>query len=201
MAELEVGGRFGRLYGFLDWPLRVAALNVMWLMGVLAGLVVAGLAPATAALYVVLRDYFENRSPRPWGDFWRYWRSGLVSSQPVLGIPLVTSWVVFFYTLATRGTPLVFGMTVLALGYAATLLLLPAALAHLDLPATQTWKATVVLAWRQPVPTLVTAVTSILAAAVAWFTMPAAIPLFFPALPALLGTLTVRRALSAKRRS
>ncbi|MBB5785650.1 YesL family protein [Jiangella mangrovi] len=196
MAEVRVGGRYGRLYGWLDWPARLAGLNLLWLLGVLAGLVLFGLAPATAALYAVLRGYVLDRSPRMWRDFWAVWRASLVSSQPVLGLPILTVWVVVFYLLLSRSTPFAWAMAVVAAGYLATLLQLPAVVAHLDLPVVRSWQVTAEVAWRRPLPTLGVAVLVAGLAAGAWSTTPAALPLLFPALPALLATLTVQRGLS-----
>ncbi|TDD69327.1 DUF624 domain-containing protein [Jiangella aurantiaca] len=196
MADIEVGGRFGRLYGYLDWPVRLAVLNLLWLLGVLAGLVLFGLAPATAALYAVLRAYVLDRSPRLWHDYWAAWRSSLRSSQLVLGVPILTVWVVVFYLLLSRSTPLVWGMAVLAAGYLATLLQLPAVVAHVDLPAVRSWQVTAEVAWRRPLATVAVAVLVVVLAVGGWLTTPAAVPLFFPALPALLATLTVQRGLA-----
>ncbi|PZF85748.1 DUF624 domain-containing protein [Jiangella anatolica] len=195
MADIEVGGRFGRLYGYLDWPVRLAALNLLWLLGVLAGLVLFGLAPATAALYSVLRAYLLDRSPRLWRDFWAAWRSSLRSSQVVLGVPILTVWVVVFYLLLARSTPFVAGMAVLAAGYLATLLQLPAVVAHVDLPVLRSWQVTAEVAWRRPLVTVAVAALVMGLAVGGWLTTPAAVPLFFPALPALLATITVQRAL------
>ena len=196
MAELRVGGRFGRLYGYLDWPARLAGLNLLWLLGVLAGLVVFGLAPATAALYAVLREYVLGRSPRLWRDFWAAWRASLVSSQLVLGVPILTVWVVVFYLLLSRSTPFAVAMALLAAGYLATLMQLPAVVAHVALPALRSWQVTAEVAWRRPLATVGVAVLVVVLAVGGWLTTPAAVPLLFPAVPALLATLTVQRGLA-----
>jgi uncharacterized membrane protein YesL len=196
MAEVRLGGRFGRLYGFLDWPARLAGLNLLWLLGVLAGLVLFGLAPATAALYTVLRAYVLDRSPRMWRDFWAAWRASLASSQLVLGVPILTVWVVVFYLLLARSTPFAAGMAVLAAGYLATLLQLPAVVAHVALPVVRSWQLTAELAWRRPLPTVGVAALVVVLAVGGWLTTPAAVPLLFPALPALLATMTVQRGLA-----
>ncbi len=196
MAEVEIGGRFGRLYGFLDWPARLAALNVLWLLGVLAGLVLFGLAPATAALYSVLRAYVLDRSPRLWHDYWAAWRASLRSSQVVLGLPILTVWVVVFYLLLSRSTPFAVGMAVLAAGFLATLLQLPAVVAHVDLPVVRSWQVAAEVAWRRPLVTVAVAALVVGLAVGGWLTTPAAVALFFPALPALIATVTVQRALA-----
>lgn len=195
MPDVEIGGRFGRLYGFLDWPLRLVGLNLLWILGVLAGLVVGGLAPSTLALYAVVREYVRGGSPRMWHDFWGHWRAGLASSQVPLGLPILTVWVVAFYLLLSRQTPFAIVMAVLAAGYLATLLQLPAVMAHLDLRVPAVWQVALEVAWRRPLATLGMTVLVVALVVLAWFASPAALPLFFPALPALLATLQLRRAL------
>lgn len=195
MPEVEIGGRFGRLYTWLDWPVRLVGLNLLWILGVLAGLVVAGLAPSTHALYALQRAYLLGRSPRMWRDFWSQWRAHLPASQPALGVPLLTLWVLVFYLLAARGTPLAPGLAVLLFLYLATLLQLPAVLAHLDVGPVRAWRITIVLAWKRPGTTLGAALLAAALVAGAWFLTPAALPFFVPALPALLGTLAARRTL------
>lgn len=195
MPDIEVGGRFGRLYGWLDWPIRLVGLNVLWVAGVLAGLVIGGLAPSTSALYSVLRGYLLRRPVRLWPDFWAAWRRGIWSSQLVLGVPLLTVWVLVFYLLAARGTPLVFGLAVVLVLYVATLLQLPAVAAHLDLAPVAVWRASVEVAWRRPLPTLGVAGLVGVIVLGAWFTTPAALPLFVPAVPALLATVVSRAGL------
>ncbi|MCG5219152.1 DUF624 domain-containing protein [Streptosporangium soli] len=195
MPEVEVRGRFGRLYGWLDWPARLAGLNLLWILGVLAGLVVGGLAPSTLALYEVLRGHLRGRSPRMWRDFWSAWRRHLLSAQVAFGVPLLTVWVLVFYLLAARGTPLVYGMAVLLSLYLATLLQLPAVLVHMEPAPVRAWLVTVEVAWRRPAGTLGVAGLVVVLVAGGWFVTPAALPFFVPALPALLATMAARRGL------
>lgn len=197
MSDLEFGGRFDRVSAFFDWPVRLVAANLLWILGVLAGVVVAGLAPASLAMYSLLREYLLGRRPRLWHDFWATWRRAMTSSQLVIGLPMLTVVVVGFYLFASRGTPFVFAMTVVAVGYLATLLQLPAVAVSLNLPVTDTWKATIAIAWRQPLHTLGAAILIVAMMVGAWFVAPAALPLFFPALPALLASLIVCRGLQA----
>lgn len=195
MAEVEFEGRFGRAYRILDWPLRLVGLNLLWLLGVLAGLVVGGLAPSTQALYALLLAYLRGEQVRPWSDFWRVWRATLGSAQLVIGMPLLTVAVVGFYVYASSGTPFAVAAVLLALAYLATLIQLPAAVAGLDLPMIKTWQATVALAWRQPLHTLGATLLSTALAVGAWFIAPAALVVIIPSVPALLATLIVRRGI------
>ena len=191
--EVEFRGRFGRLYRLLDWPLRLAGLNLLWLAGVLAGGVVAGASPATVALFALLREYLLGRQPRPWHDFWRHWRAEFVRSQFRLGVPLLTLWVFLFYLLAARGTPIVAAVAVLGLAYLGALIYLPAVLAHFELPAVPAWRTAALAAWRAPLWTIgLGSALAVLTLAVL-VAVPVAIPFFLPSVPATLIMLVALR--------
>jgi len=194
---VTVGGRFGRLYRLLDWPLRLVGLNLLWLAGVLAGGVVAGISPATVALFALLREYQRGDSPRPWQDFWRHWRVEFGRSQLRLGLPLLTLWVFVFYLLVSRGTPVAAGVVVLTAVYLATLAYLPAVLTHFELPTLQAWRTAAVLAWRAPLWTIGLAAALASLGLVLLYAVPVALPFFVPSAPAALISLVAARAISA----
>lgn len=193
--SIGLGGRSERLYRFFQWPVRLAGLNLLWILGVLAGLIVAGIAPATQAMYAVIGRYLRDEPVRLWADFWRAWRRGMRSSQLVLGVPLLTAVVVAFYLVASRATPFVFVTTVIAIGYLGALIQLPAAADRLDLRATKLWKASTAIAWRQPLISLGVVLGVVVMVTSAWFIAPLAVPLYFPVLPASLGSLVVNRGI------
>ncbi|MER7443830.1 YesL family protein [Micromonospora avicenniae] len=193
MTTVPAGGRFARLYRLLDWPPRLAGLNLLWLAGVLAGGVVAGLSPATVALFALMRDYRRGRDPQPWRDFWRHWRAEFGRSQVRLGIPLLTVWVFTFYLLAARGTPLAGAVAVVAVVYLAVLAYLPAVLAHFDVPAPVAWRIAALTAARAPLWTLGLAATVALLVVAMLAAVPIAVPFFLPSAPAALITLVGAR--------
>ncbi|MER7333837.1 DUF624 domain-containing protein [Micromonospora sp. NPDC000119] len=191
--QAPVGGRYARLYRLLDWPPRLAGLNLLWLAGVLAGGVVAGLSPATVALFALLRDYQRGGHPQAWRDFWRHWRAEFGRSQVRLGLPLLTVWVFVFYLLAVRGTPLAGAVAVLALVYLAVLAYLPPVLAHFDVPATTAWRIAALTAARAPLWTLGLGATLSLLVLAMLVAVPVAIPFFLPSAPAALVALVAAR--------
>ncbi len=52
---MKLQGLSGGIYSISLWISRLAILNVLWLIGVIAGLGLFGFAPATIALYTLLR--------------------------------------------------------------------------------------------------------------------------------------------------
>lgn len=194
MGAVELTGRYGRLYGSLDWVMRLVAINLLWIAGTLAGVVIVGIAPATVAAYWLLREYSLGRRPQPWHGFWQQWRAELGQSQRRLGIPLATVIVLVFYliTAANQSGSLFRGLTLglgLLLGlYVATLLYLPAVLNHYSIDAVAAWKVTVAAAWRQPLLTIGLVLTSAIVTVVMVFVIPGALPFFALSLPAYLAT-------------
>lgn len=183
MPDVEIGGRYGRLFRLLDWPIRLAAINLLWLCGVLAGLVVGGLAPATLAASALLRQYFAGESTRLWQDFWRHWRSALVRSQLPLGLPILTIWVLVFYVTLTRHSPVGIALAGISACYVVTLLFLPGVLASADLPARQAWLLTLHVAWTRPLVTIGFGLACLLAAGACVLWVPAVLPFAFPVVP------------------
>ncbi|MGP3910276.1 YesL family protein [Nonomuraea sp. 10N515B] len=199
-GEIEIGGRFGRLYQVLDWAYRLAVVNLLWIAGVLAGLVIAGLAPATVAASWLLLEYCRGNRPRPWHGFWRQWRDWFLPAQLGLGVPLATVFVLGFYlvTVASQAAlefrAVAVSLAILSAAYLATLSYLPAVLCHVGLGPVAAWRTTVLAAWRQPVITLALLVAQALLVVGMAVVLPAALPFFAYSGPALLATRAALRA-------
>lgn len=87
-----------------DAGLRLAYLQLLWIIHTLLGAVVFGAYPATAAVFAVLRrdrmeaDGWAGAADRPsvWREFHAAWRSELVSAN-VIGVVLTAGWAVVVY--------------------------------------------------------------------------------------------------------
>lgn len=198
MPDFELAGRAAPVYRLLDWPVRLALVTSLWIVGVAAGLVIAGLAPATLAAHHVLLAYLDEVEVRPWSRFWRAWREWFSRGQVVLGLPLATVWVLVFYLSTARQTVLALPLSVILLGYLVTLWLLPAAAATAGpRSAKALWALTIHLSWHHPGPALAVAGVLAVLAAGAWYVAPAAL-LFGPAAAGLAAVLVVRRVSSPR---
>jgi uncharacterized membrane protein YesL len=183
MPEVEIGGRYARLFRLLDWPIRLAALNLLWVAGVLAGLVIGGLAPATLAASALLGRYLGRQPVQLWRDFWRRWRAELVRSQLKLGLPILTIWVLVFYTTLTRHSPIGLALAAICAGYVVTLLYLPGVLTQAEVSARRAWLLTLHVAWKRPLVTIGFGLACLLAAAACVLWLPAVLPFAFPVVP------------------
>ncbi|TWD79313.1 putative membrane protein YesL [Kribbella amoyensis] len=192
MAEVELTGRAAPVYRVLDWVPRIAVVTGLWLLGVAAGLVLAGIAPATLAAHQVMHSWLHNSGVRAWPRFWSAWREWIGRGQVVLGLPLATVWVLAFYLVAGRQTVWAAALSVVLLGYLVTLWLLPAvAVSAGPRSARDLWLLTIHLGWRRPGLPLAAAAVLVAVSVGAWYLAPAAL-LFGPATAALGAVLVVR---------
>ncbi len=74
VADAEVPGWAGGVMLGLRWITLLVEINVMMLLGTLAGGVVLGLGPALRAGSAVAGAM--TAEPTPWRTFWRTWRAG-----------------------------------------------------------------------------------------------------------------------------
>ncbi|MGH8793242.1 MAG: YesL family protein [Stackebrandtia sp.] len=205
MSAAQAGMRLGdwtdRLHAPMRWACRLAAVNLLWIAGTVAGLVVAGVSPSTVSACYLLREYHLGRSPRPWRDFWRVWRSEFAGAQVRLGVPLATAVVLLFYVAGVGSTdgPLAeafaIALAVLTGLYIATLAFLPAVLAHFLAPAAAVWKLTALAAWRRPFAALGAAGVNAVLVTLMVTLLPAALPLFGFSLPAYIACRVAHRGL------
>jgi uncharacterized membrane protein YesL len=194
--EVELTGRAAGFYRWLDWPVRLVVVSVLWILGVAAGAVVAGIAPATLAAHRLIRSYLTAPEVHAWPTFWAGWREWLIRGQLVLGLPLATVWVLAFYLVTARGTVLAVPLSLVLLGYLVTLWLLPAvAVAAASRRTTEVWLLTLHVAWRRPALGVAVAAALIAAGVGAWYAVPAAL-LFAPATAALGAVLVSSRRLT-----
>lgn len=109
------------------WACRAVALSLNWLAQVLAGLVIAGIAPATLTLYHQVRLGLDDLVlPGYYRRSWSYWRRQLVPAQKYLLLPMLTVVVLWFYLRMAAGTPVAVPLAVLTAVYVIWLILLPA---------------------------------------------------------------------------
>ncbi|MEW9674201.1 YesL family protein [Ammoniphilus sp. 3BR4] len=82
-------GLMGGIYRISEWIMRLAYLNLLWICFTLAGLVVFGVFPATAAIFVVNRKWMMGELDIPvFKTFWSAYKTEFLKSN-LLGLILV----------------------------------------------------------------------------------------------------------------
>ncbi|KHF40555.1 hypothetical protein LQ50_08490 [Halalkalibacter okhensis] len=78
----------GVIYRVAEWIVRLAYLNLLWIGFSLAGLIVFGFWPATAAMFAIIRRWRMGDSEFPiFKSFWVYFKSDFINVN-LLGIIL-----------------------------------------------------------------------------------------------------------------
>ncbi|WP_078432971.1 YesL family protein [Metabacillus halosaccharovorans] len=76
--------------------LQLVYLNILWIAFTLLGLVLAGIGPATLALYTVIRQWIRGNSDIPiFSTFWKAYRSSFKEASVIGMIYLVIGWILY----------------------------------------------------------------------------------------------------------
>lgn len=195
-----------------ELALRLFLLHLLWVLGTLAGGVVLGVSPATAALCTVLReDQLEQAAEnagehRPsrgglWSHYWAVWRTEFWRAQRLGGALLLgwlvlalDRWVLTGTQLSTTTGPLASGLVVVL---TVVLVLLSAVVwplaAHFSDPLPRLLRMGLVLLVRKP---SITFSLALVLAGTIWLaqSVPGLMPVFGLALPAWVVTALLWRS-------
>ncbi len=87
------------LYTMLEWVMRFAYLNLLWVLFTLAGVVVLGIYPATTAMFSIMREWLRGNSDLPvFNTFWSYYKKDFWKSNH-LGIYTSIIFLLIFFDL------------------------------------------------------------------------------------------------------
>ncbi|MGF7089061.1 putative membrane protein YesL [Kroppenstedtia sanguinis] len=86
MGDVEFGKGMSRIFNICDWIMKLAIVNLLWLVFTIAGLVIFGVAPATVAMFSVIRKWIMGEEDIPiFKSFWKYYRTDFLKSN-LLGL-------------------------------------------------------------------------------------------------------------------
>ncbi|BDG47547.1 YesL family protein [Parageobacillus sp. KH3-4] len=175
----------GRIYGICEWITRLAYVNILWGLFTLAGAIILGVAPATVALFTVVRKWllfsdndvpifktFLNTYKK---EFWRANKIGLF-----IGFVSYVLYIDFLYIANVREAfQLAFSvfLFVILVFYAITLLYLFPIYVHYELRFLQYVKYSFFIGMANPLMTL-TMFLSIILLTVLFMYIPGLIPFF-----------------------
>jgi uncharacterized membrane protein YesL len=142
-AEDEIGWT-GGVMRVLRRATRLVEINVLILLGALAGVVVLGVWPAIRAASAVLLD--GDPAESPWRPFWRAWRDGLrranVLGAPlsVVGVALLLDSLVLAQVDGPARAALQLGLVLVGAWTAVVLAYWPRVVLRYDQPPLETWR-------------------------------------------------------------
>ncbi|SDN25161.1 YesL family protein [Bacillus sp. OK048] len=86
----------GRFYGICQWIARLAYVNLLWLLFTGLGLFVFGAAPATVAMFTIIRKWLREESDLPiLSFFWKTYKKEFWKANSLGFILLVISIVLY----------------------------------------------------------------------------------------------------------
>src|SRR5690625_1918829 len=96
---MEMKGMFGVFYKIADWIMRLAYVNILWMLFTLLGLVVFGFFSATTGMFSVVRKWLRREeNVAIFKTFWSTYRSDFIKVN-LFGIMFFFIGLVLYYNL------------------------------------------------------------------------------------------------------
>ncbi|NQD66890.1 YesL family protein [Bacillus haikouensis] len=176
-------GGWDRFNTIVYGMLKLAYLNLLWILFTFTGLVMFGLFPATIAMFAIVRKWLHREDEVPvFHTFWAVYKKEFIQSNGYsllfIGIGYILYYDFTFISLNSgRLTFLVPVLVLILIGYIITLLFFFPVYVHFDLPFFKTLKQTLLIALTSPFEAIQILVASSLLYGAASL-LPGIIPLF-----------------------
>jgi uncharacterized membrane protein YesL len=180
---MQMNGAIGGFYRLCDWIMKLAYINILWISFSLLGLIVFGLFPATAAMFVIVRKILMDKDEIPiLKTFWESYKSEFLKSNILGLILIIAGYILYIDILFLRNTTgfinlLYYPTLVLSLGFVLTLLYVFPTFVHFDQGILQVIKNAFVIMLMNPLSTVLMVIGSC-AVYLLMTTIPGLIPLF-----------------------
>lgn len=94
---MDNNGWTGLIYRITVWVMRLAYVNIIWILFSLAGLIIFGLFPATVGLYAVTRQWLlkDIETVPVWKTFWKAYRSEFITANFIGYVFLIFGLIIF----------------------------------------------------------------------------------------------------------
>lgn len=158
VADAEVPGWAGGVMLGLRWLTLLVEINLMVLLGTLAGGVVLGLGPALRAGSAVAGAMAAE--PTPWRTFWRTWRSGFGRTNALFAPVWVVGALLWFDGVAVAlldgpaRTALLAGLVLVGVWSALVLAAWPRVTLRYDRGVAETWRFLLLVPFLGPTTSL-----------------------------------------------
>ncbi|MCH6268984.1 MULTISPECIES: YesL family protein [Neobacillus] len=155
----------GKLNDFLEWAMRLAYVNLLWIGGSLLGLLAAGFFPATIAMFAVVRKWLQkDEEIKTASYFWKIYKSEMLKGNAfgycwvILG--LILYFDLSFFRSFSNLVSLIFTYVTFLIGavYICSLLFAFPVYVHYDERVFQTVKNSVLLTLSRPLFAIVLAI-------------------------------------------
>lgn len=188
--QMEANWATGRLYRFSHWIMKLAYVNLLWILFSILGLGVLGVFPATIALFTVLRKWEMDEDIPIFQTFFQTYKNEFLKAN-VLGLVLsLVGYILYFnyiYITVIQGTiQLILSVVMLfaAILYFVIVLYLFQVYVHYDLKLFQYVRYSLFIGIANPIHTILM-VALLALCAFFLYVVPGFLPFFFPSIFAL----------------
>lgn len=180
---MEMKGLTGALYKLCDWIMKLAFINLLWLVFSFCGLVLFGFFPATIAMFAILRKMLMGDFDVPvFKTFWETYKKDFIKSN-LLGLILVILGYFLYVDVHLIGNSggiinlFYYPALLICLAYILTLCYVFPTFVHYDLKVYQILRTSFVMMLINPISTALMVIGGV-AIYFLMTTVPGLIPLF-----------------------
>lgn len=189
---MQYQGVMGVVHYISNWIMRLAYVNVLWLIFSSAGLIIFGLFPATTAMFSVIRSWIIHDLDSPvFKTFWKSYKADFIQSNIIGYFMLMIGYLLyinFMYIQTMAGKPIITLFFVLfftfCLTFGVILLYIFPILVHYQLKTIEAIKSAFLIGLLSPFYTLLM-ISGMAAAYLLISFIPGMIPFFSGSLIAL----------------
>ncbi|MGN8647430.1 YesL family protein [Gracilibacillus sp. HCP3S3_G5_1] len=93
---MNQSGLITKLYAIMEWITRIAYVNILWILFSILGLLIFGLAPATASMFTITRQWLKGNSDVPvFKTFWRSYRAHFIQANLLLWPLAIFAYIIY----------------------------------------------------------------------------------------------------------
>lgn len=183
---MQYKGLMGLIYNISNWIMRLAYINFLWIVFSIAGLVVFGFFPATAAMFAVIRNLIIHNDDRSiFKTFWKSYKSEFMQANIIGYFMFIVTYLLYINFMFIQAMDSGFMTTIIlvifftfGIIFAVVFLYVFPVLVHYKLKTVETIKSAFLIGVLSPFYTLLM-VSTIGAIIFGFFLVPNFSPFFF----------------------
>ena len=87
-----------KLYSISEWIYRLAYINILWILFSIIGLGIAGIFPATLAMFSLIRKWILGETDFPiFQTYWKYYKENFIQSNLIGIIFTMIGFIIYIY--------------------------------------------------------------------------------------------------------
>lgn len=176
-------GAIGAFYKLCDWIMKLAYINLLWIVFSILGLVVFGFFPATIAMFVIVRKMLMGDFDIPvFKTFWESYKKDFIKGNLLGLVLLVLGYFLYVDVHLLKNTSglinlMYYPALLICIGFVLTVFYAFPTFVHYDVKVHQVLKSSFIIMLMNPLSTILMAMGGI-AIYLLMTTVPGLIPIF-----------------------